>query len=56
MKLTYRLIVSTFAMILLLASQSSVSYAQDIERIDEFTIDVDISANGEVQFIETIKR
>lgn len=54
MKLTYRLIVSTFAMILLLVGQSTVSYAQDIERIEEFVIDVDVRANGDVQIVETI--
>ena len=54
MRFISRVFVSTLTTFMILASQSSVSYAQDIERIDEFTIDVDISANGEVQFIETI--
>jgi len=40
--------------LMVLVVQSSVSYAQDIERIDEYAIDVSISANGEVQIVETI--
>jgi len=40
--------------LMVLVVQSSVSYALDIERIDEYAIDVSISANGEVQIVETI--
>jgi len=54
MRFISRILVSTLTTLFILASQSSVSYAQDIERIDEFTIDVDISAMGEVKFVETI--
>ena len=54
MRFISRILVSSITTLLILASQSTVSYAQDIERIDEFTIDVDISAMGEVQFVETI--
>lgn len=55
MRFISRILVSTLATLIILASQSSVSYAQDIERIDEFTIDLSISASGEVQIVETIK-
>lgn len=54
MKFFSRILVSTLTTLIVLAGQSSVSHAQDIERIDEFTIDVDISADGDVQFVETI--
>lgn len=55
MRFISRILVSTLATLIILASQSSVSYAQDIARIDEFTIDLSISASGEVQIVETIK-
>jgi uncharacterized membrane protein YgcG len=55
MRFISRILVSTLATLMILASQSSVSYAQDIERIDEFTIDLSISASGEVQIVETIR-
>jgi uncharacterized membrane protein len=54
MKFISRIFVSTVATLMVLVGQSSVSYAQDIERIDEYAIDVSISANGEVQIVETI--
>ena len=54
MRFISRILVATLTTLFIIASQSSVSYAQDIERIDEFTIDVDISAMGEVKFVETI--
>jgi hypothetical protein len=54
MRLIGRILVSTLTTLIVLAGQSSVSHAQEIERIDEFTIEVNISADGDVQFIETI--
>lgn len=54
MRFISRILVSTLTTLMVLVGQSSVSYAQDIERIDEYTIDVGISANGEVQIVETI--
>ena len=54
MRFIRRILVSTVATLMVLVGQSSVSYAQDIERIDEYAIDVSISANGEVQIVETI--
>jgi uncharacterized membrane protein YgcG len=54
MRFISRILVSTLTTLIVLAGQSSVSHAQDIERIDEFTIDVDIGADGDVQFVETI--
>lgn len=54
MRVFSRLFVAILTALLTLAGQPSVSYAQGIERISEFAIDVDISANGEVQIVETI--
>lgn len=54
MKFINRIVLSMLTTLVILASQSSVSYAQDIERIDEYKIDVDIRANGDVQIFETI--